>query len=640
MQAPLPAETAALATAQAHDEQEQVDEPAPKKKPTGKKSTVKKPALTGKGGKKGAARPQAEVEAEIEDEDSPEPVKKSAPKAAKRGKAAARAQAEVEDEDAPEPVSTKPGRKPGPKPQLQDAEAQKDDEEAVKPTRGQKRPNDSAGGRGAKKPKHTIAPLDDVPEVGEDENAPAQNDDAPAQDDDPGNHYVPNLQRFDDPTTEQLLARHSAFFASNPYDDFGQWQGQVSLGAGSYGVTNVLYQTNDHGQIFDRIVVKDSFFPGHELSNYTVWYSDGDVRDLSTRTHMEIKAMQDITDQEVFGPTKCVRYRADKQDIPKLFYRLYMAFYPHGDLQSVFKPRPTVRTRGRAARKGKKEAAEPELDPSGAYGDDNEVPEPTIWKWFEDLTEACLVMAYGRIPSPDENFIPDKSWKKIVHRDIKPLNIFLGSPSNKDNDWPTLPIAHLGDFGKTIHTSPTDPLNPLAYNQGDGTAHYMPLEQICLQDKTTAEDVFRGKLGDATNVWAIGACLTYLMNRDNPTKPRDPKTEFLSEEDVEPRFNGNAVLFYSEELRGLLGRCTRYWFEDRIGLRELYGEIRRYTGLDGTVVDRAEGMRTARPPVHDIKMRALWKDDTLVALGGLAPAQDADQDGGRKGKAKKAKAKK
>lgn len=136
----------------------------------------------------------------------------------------------------------------------------------------------------------------------------------------------------------------------------------------------------------------------------------------------------------------------------------------------------------------------------------------------------------------------------------------------------------------------------MAYNQGLYTDYHKPLEQMKMLHEDTQsywEPNNRGKLGDATNVWAIGVSLIYLMNREDLHNPVETAPTFVLKEakDMEPLFNDNAKAVYSEELRGLLSRCTRYWHADRIGLRELHTEIARHTGKDSEVEVRALGMR-------------------------------------------------
>jgi serine/threonine protein kinase len=96
-----------------------------------------------------------------------------------------------------------------------------------------------------------------------------------------------------------------------------------------------------------------------------------------------------------------------------------------------------------APKKGKKA----QNQPLEIYDDGREIPEPLVWKWFEDLAKACVLMEEG-IDLPSDSTSRLSGHHVIVHRDIKPANIFLDLPSGEDGDWPDCPVATLGDFGK------------------------------------------------------------------------------------------------------------------------------------------------------------------------------------------------
>ena len=81
------------------------------------------------------------------------------------------------------------------------------------------------------------------------------------------------------------------------------------------------------------------------------------------------------------------------------------------------------------------------------YNDGREIPEPLVWKWFEDLAKACVLMERGK-DLPSGSFSRLSGNHTIVHRDIKPANIFIDLASDKDDDWPEYPVAVVGDFGK------------------------------------------------------------------------------------------------------------------------------------------------------------------------------------------------
>jgi serine/threonine protein kinase len=56
-------------------------------------------------------------------------------------------------------------------------------------------------------------------------------------------------------------------------------------------------------------------------------------------------------------------------------------------------------------------------------------------------------------------------WKTIVHRDLRPVNIFLAAPdANRFSRYPT---PKIGDFGLSVYALPSDFV-------GDFSEEYLP----------------------------------------------------------------------------------------------------------------------------------------------------------------------
>jgi serine/threonine protein kinase len=95
--------------------------------------------------------------------------------------------------------------------------------------------------------------------------------------------------------------------------------------------------------------------------------------------------------------------------------RIYMEYCPHGDLGSLFCKHAKVNWDQTLVQ-----------DEDGQSMDPIRIPIRAIWSFFEDLAEAACKMAYGRDPL-DPASVP-QDWQTIIHRDVKPHNVFLGLP--------------------------------------------------------------------------------------------------------------------------------------------------------------------------------------------------------------------
>ena len=380
---------------------------------------------------------------------------------------------------------------------------------------------------------------------------------------------------FENLTQKELRQRDAALkdsSASNP----PRWPGNVTwhhephhLGGGGGGQAFLWLGVDRNRKILRRMVVKDCYVTAHQWGNVNHWY--GDPRDVENRMHMEIKIHQVLRGRQ--GQEHCAEMLHSEVKDRRMFYRLYLTFYPHGDLGHLFKEykEPPKRPPGR---KGKRQKEEPPED---------FVPEPFLWSLLETLTEACLLLESGAVE--EDEAIAD--WESIVHRDIKPGNIFLDTP--RDDIYPSYPHPILSDFGIAVMTSDDDPLNPNFYNALDGTQGWMPPEMMPMVDKETWQPARVSKLGAKTNVWGIGGIVITLMNKDKLLF-EVKKKEFTQGVAEQPVINASAINKYSEQLVRLVRQCTSYWPRDRPDLRALRRRIRRRTG-NGRHEDLARGMR-------------------------------------------------
>lgn len=160
------------------------------------------------------------------------------------------------------------------------------------------------------------------------------------------------------------------------------WISRGHIGAGTYGVAHLYVELDDHEKIRSRIVVKDSWATPQLWSNIGFWH--GDPRKKESRVPAEIKAMQNMLDRP--GSDKVVRYLTHTMFDERMSFRIIMSYCGHGSLHDIVDDYQTKK---------------------------QEIPEPALWRIFEALAEACLLMECG---TTDTDAEADEDWEQIVHR--------------------------------------------------------------------------------------------------------------------------------------------------------------------------------------------------------------------------------
>lgn len=166
--------------------------------------------------------------------------------------------------------------------------------------------------------------------------------------------------------------------------------------------------------------------------------------------------------------------------------------------------------------------------------------EDFIWHCFSQLAHALDV-------------IHNRGSQPVVHRDIKPDNIFLDKKYRHRAPWPNL---KLGDFGLATLEKHTAEVHVPAYH-GPEIPHQSP----------------------AGDVWSLGAVIHWLVHRLPPTIPRPAGFPGLQQEWEllpEARVPQKLPRCYSVELNGYMMACLEWDPRARITSRELEG---RLTGL-------------------------------------------------------------
>ncbi|KAK5130007.1 hypothetical protein LTR08_002562 [Meristemomyces frigidus] len=399
------------------------------------------------------------------------------------------------------------------------------------------------------------------------------------------------------------------------------WQGGRFLGSGKFGVACLWFEADEHGTILKRLVLKDCYVSSDAWGYYYNWVPDAYAAD---REHIEIAALNLIKDQP--GSEHVVRYITSERDDARRWYRIYMGFCPHGDLESVINnykpPEYLVQVKSKRARQKdwklpKERMFRRDNDKYRPIRSDSEpfIPEHFIWRIFESLVEASMCMERGKLVE-DENDPGVENWKVIVHRDLKFANILLDARAEGDH-WPR---ARIADFGMALLTDDNDINNPNGYSNGAGTPQFKAPEQNETFNKKTGRPEAVGKLLGPTNIYAVGVVILGLANRSPwGTQMQGMDDEMYAEDG--PDFHAIAQQVYSDELRQLARRCVVFEPEERIGVVELRKAIKtairnrrdKDDDLSGNVLEFEEdnyriGMAMPAVPVNPVVKKRKAKE--------------------------------
>ncbi|KAF2169382.1 hypothetical protein M409DRAFT_52631 [Zasmidium cellare ATCC 36951] len=351
-------------------------------------------------------------------------------------------------------------------------------------------------------------------------------------------------------------------FVHEPLDPnhfMGQWEAVIYL-CGGISQAGLWVLHNQHGKVIDRIVRKNDYMDYRKWFSTDLWH--GHSKDFQNRIPLEFWLRNkccNVSDKHF------ARMRAWSQDHQNMVLSLYVEYCSFEDLGAI---------------------QQGYLEPPAHF-----VPEATLWMIFKHLVECCLVMRQGGIRTAD----PD--WQQIVHRDIKPRNVFMDDAAK--SYFPRYPTPKMGDFGLAIQTDEKDPMNPQFYNRGAGTRPYMAPEQMPYVNDKTNEPMDDWQLLDYTNVYGIGALMYSLLIGG---LHRHQQPDFLDEREKWETTN-DADDFYSRTLRDLIMSCIEWRPSDRKTLDALLEEVESAINTVDYLNRAAKGVQEA-DDYHDLWYQA------------------------------------
>ena len=238
-------------------------------------------------------------------------------------------------------------------------------------------------------------------------------------------------------------------------------------------------------------------------------------------------------------------------------YRMYLEYCPHGDLEGVI----TDYQRREA------------LTAEDGNVVNVRIPELTLWGIFESLVSAACLMQFGRLPGTTSNRSNHLDGE-IVHRGIKPENIFLSPPHARL--WPYLPMVKLGDSGYAVHAKDKFLRNPDNL-RGTKTTQYMAPEQRVWTEESRKQysNGRAEQVRSSSDIYAIGRIMMSLMNLSD--LPRTTPSGFDQGLSTKTLPSEEARRFYTPMLTALVVDCCKATLGQRVKAEAARHRIRKHT---------------------------------------------------------------
>jgi serine/threonine protein kinase len=205
------------------------------------------------------------------------------------------------------------------------------------------------------------------------------------------------------------------------------------------------------------------------------------------------------------------------------------------------------------------------------HGTFRQIPEPFAWYLLFRLASAVMAM---------DNALCDSTTDyKIVHADLKPLNIFMGAPGSlgKSACFPAYPPAYVGDFGNSEVTYSGDPQSNKCV--GMCTPGWAAPE-IASKVPQSQRRVWQRPASSYTNVWQIGWIMIRVLGGDMKHYG-DVNWEALKDHHYAPKYKESRVPAgalkrnYSHGLLEVIHACVAFKTTSRPSPGQLLSEINK-----------------------------------------------------------------
>lgn len=367
----------------------------------------------------------------------------------------------------------------------------------------------------------------------------------------PNDFHVNNQNKQLKPSNQRASGSDSSSSANQVQSDFNYYKVEEKIGSGSFG--NV-YRIRD--MRYDLLNLNDSTSSSESsatvpapvfldpLTNPRYL-----VRKDIKYNHMSLKERQQLIQEcKILSSLKhdnIVNFL--KIDFDQKFVYIYMEYCDGGDLSQLIQHYKTYNKQ----------------NPNNTKW----IPEKIIWRVLVQVTLALWRCHYGencnsiktifdQFDKPD-NFLKSMAGENehiIIHRDIKPGNIFLTNVSNRNYD--NL-LVKLGDFGlaKTLKSK-----NHFATTYV-GTPYYMSPELL-------KDDPY----SPLSDIWSLG-CVLYEMCTLHPPFYNAKNFIDLENRIIQGKYNKLDKHRYSKNLRNIIESCIEVDLTKRFNCCDILNDI-------------------------------------------------------------------
>ncbi|KAI0121024.1 kinase-like domain-containing protein [Xylariales sp. AK1849] len=252
-------------------------------------------------------------------------------------------------------------------------------------------------------------------------------------------------------------------------------------------------------------------------------------------------------------------------------------------------------------------------------------PNRVLWRFWLCLVKAVVVMAYPLIDTGkqvSENVRPGVGPSSLVHFDIDPQNVLVGSLDAEHEEHDLAPVLKLGDFGLAEYVRKEETDEYYAGFRRRGKFGYYTPEQftpewdyIDSKGKTrlVSEERTAGQYSAYMNLWGMAWSMWSLITKLDPPMP--PVAEWASINDESIITYGAVLLeddvpwgYVDRNLRNEVVRCLAHYPDERPRLAAVHQTARnavqntQFTGQkgesDAEVLDWMQNLLRDGPKVN------------------------------------------